>query len=69
MWSGLTELGRERPGRFGATDGEERTFIDRATERLLAILSGKSADRRLVPKADDRPYVRVRYTTKRAASM
>lgn len=50
-------MDRERPGRFGAIDSEERTFIDRGTKRLLATLSGRSADRRLVPKADDRPYV------------
>jgi hypothetical protein len=30
--------GRERSGQFGAIEGEERTFIDRATERLLADL-------------------------------
>jgi len=29
-------LGRERKGGFGAIDREEQTFIDRATERLLA---------------------------------
>jgi hypothetical protein len=30
--------GRERSSRFGAIEGEEWTFIDRATERLLADL-------------------------------
>jgi hypothetical protein len=32
-------MGRERPGRFGAIDGEERTFIDRG-DRAAACDTG-----------------------------
>jgi hypothetical protein len=31
-------MGREPSGRFGAIDGEEQTFIDRATERCLRLV-------------------------------
>jgi|tagenome__1003787_1003787.scaffolds.fasta_scaffold7842599_1 hypothetical protein len=32
----MSAKGRVQSGRVGAIEGEERTFIDRATERLLA---------------------------------
>jgi hypothetical protein len=37
IWSVVTELGRFRSGSFATTDGEKRTFVDRATGRVACV--------------------------------